>query len=51
MKIIKRLVIFIVIIGIIVCGYITYNGYKLYSSVTTKTSIEDKVEEIRSKKN
>ena len=51
MKTIKRIVIFIIIIGIVICGYITYNGYKLYSSVISKMSIEEKVEEIRSKKN
>lgn len=51
MKYIKRIFIFVLIIGILLVSFITYKGYKLYEDAISKTSVEDKVNEIRNNEN
>ena len=49
-KFIKNVIIIFVLIGLIVIGYITYDGYKLYKEVIAKESIEQKVNQIKEDK-
>ena len=49
-KTIKYIFICIVIIGIGACSYLTYEGYTMYKDAVNEVSIEDKVAEIRSKR-
>ena len=49
-KFIKNVIIICVLIGLIVIGYITYDGYKLYKEVIAKESIEQKVNQIKEDK-
>lgn len=51
MKYIKRIFIFVLIIGILLVSFITYKGYKLYQEAISKTSVEDKVNEIQNNEN
>lgn len=49
-KTIKYIFICIVIIGIGACSYLTYEGYTMYKDAVNEVSIEDKVAEIRIKR-
>lgn len=51
MKYIKRIFIFVLIIGILLVSFITYKGYRLYQEAISKTTVEDKVSEIRNNEN
>lgn len=46
-KFIKKIFILILIIIILVCSFITYEGYSMYKKVISKESIEKKVEKIK----
>ena len=46
-KFIKKMFILILIIIILVCSFITYEGYSMYQEVISKESIEKKVEKIK----
>ena len=46
-KFIKKIFILILIIIILVCSFITYEGYSMYKEVISKESIEKKVEKIK----
>ncbi len=46
-KLIKNVIIICILIGLILVGYITYDGYKLYKEVIAKESIEKKIENIK----
>lgn len=49
-KMIKYILICAFAIGIGLCSYLTYEGYTMYKDAVNKVSIEEKVTEIRSKK-
>lgn len=49
MKLIKKLLLLIIIAIIIVAVVLTYKGHKMYKEVLEKTSVADKVAEIKSK--
>ena len=51
MKFFKRLFFAIIILVILVVGRISFMGYTMYSDAITKTSISDKVSEIKSDEN
>lgn len=46
-KILKRVLIFIVIVGVIIGGVLTYQGYTMYKEAITETSISEKIQEIK----
>lgn len=47
-KFLKNIIIICIVLFIIIAGYITYDGYKLYKEAVAKESIEEKVESIKS---
>lgn len=47
-KLIKKIILLLLIIVIIITAYITISGYSLYKSAIEASSIENKIEEIRS---
>ena len=49
MKLINKILLLLIIAIIIVAGVLTYNGHKMYKEVLEKTSVADKVAEIKSK--
>lgn len=49
LKFIRNVILIILLIGIIIAGYVIYDGYKLYKDVISKESIEDAVNKIESK--
>lgn len=51
MKLIKRLVLLIIFAIIIAGGVLAYKGHKIYKEVLEKTSVADKVAEIKGKEN
>lgn len=51
MKIIKRLLLLIITVIVIAVGILAYKGHKIYKEVLDKTSVIDKVAEIKSKEN
>lgn len=51
MKKIKRLIAFIILVLIITICYLVHDGYNMYKDAISKISIEDKVNELRSKPN
>lgn len=50
MKVIKKIVLFFVLIIVISLGYLTYKGYKMYDDAISKIDIETKVITIQSYK-
>ena len=48
-KFIRRIFVIILLIIGIILGYFTYEGYQMYQEAIEKTSIEEKVSEIKSK--
>lgn len=51
MKIVRNIIIAILVICISIVGFITYQGYDMYKKAIKETSIEEKIEEIKSKEN
>ncbi len=51
MKVIKKIITFIILIILIFAGLLTYKGYTLYKEALDKISVKDKVEEIKSQEN
>lgn len=51
MKFLKRIFFAIIILAILIVGVITFMGYTMYSDAISKTSIADKVSEIKSDEN
>ena len=51
MKLIKRLILLIIIIIAIAGGVLAYKGHKIYKDVLEKTSVADKVTQIKSQEN
>ena len=51
MKIFKILIIMILLTGISITGFYTYQGYEMYKEAINETSIKTRVEEIKSDKN
>ena len=51
MKLIKKIVLFIILIILFIIAIFTYKGYTLYKEALEKTSIEEKIAEITSKEN
>lgn len=51
MKIIRNIIIVIIVIVISVVSYIGYQGYDMYKEAIKETSIEEMIEEIKSKDN
>lgn len=51
MKFVKRLFFTIILLVILVCGGIGYMGYQMYQEAITKTSIEDRIKEIKADEN
>lgn len=51
MKLIKRLLLLIITVILIAGGILAYKGYKIYKEVLEKTSVADKVAEIKAKDN
>lgn len=51
MKKIKRIISFIILSLIIAVGYLVYDGYTMYKDAISKISIENKINQLRSKSN
>lgn len=51
MKVIKRIIIFIILIILLAGTILTYQGYTMYKQALDKISVKDKVVELQSKKN
>lgn len=51
MKIVKRIIIFIVLIILLIGAFITYQGYTIYKTAIEEVSIEDKIAQIQSEEN
>ena len=49
MKLIRRLLLLIITVILIAGGILAYKGYKIYKEVLEKTSVADKVAEIKAK--
>lgn len=46
-KLIRNIIIITILVLLIICGYVTYEGYQMYKEAINKTSIEDKIVEIK----
>ena len=51
MKIIKRIIIFIILVVLIAGAVLTYQGYTMYKEALDKISVKDKVEELQAQEN
>lgn len=51
MKVVRNIIIFIILIGIIAGSIITYKGYTIYKQALDEISVKDKVTEIKSQEN
>ena len=51
MKIIKRIIIFIILVVLFVGTILTYQGYSMYKEALDKISVKDKVEELQNQEN
>ena len=51
MKVIRNIIIFIILIGIIAGSIITYKGYTIYKQALDEISVKDKVAGIKSQEN
>ena len=51
MKVIRNIIIFIILMGIIAGSIITYKGYTIYKQALDEISVKDKVAEIKSQEN
>lgn len=48
LKVVKKVLIVMVLVGIFVCSYLMYDGYQLYKETIASMSLQEKVEEMRS---
>ncbi|MBQ2835892.1 MAG: transglycosylase domain-containing protein [Clostridia bacterium] len=51
MKVIKRIIIFIILVILFAGAILTYQGYTMYKQALDKISVKDKVEELRTQEN
>ena len=51
MKVIKRIIIFIILIILLAGAMLTYQGYTMYKQALDKISVKEKVAELQSQKN
>ena len=51
MKVIKRVIIFIILVVLFVGAILTYQGYTMYKEALDKISVKDKVAELRAQEN
>ena len=51
MKVIKRIIIFVILVAIFIGAVITYKGYTLYKEALEEISVKDKVEVLRANEN
>lgn len=51
MKVIKRIIIFLILIVLFIGAFITYKGYDMYKQALEKISVKDKVAELREQEN
>ena len=51
MKVIKRIVIFIILVALLIGAFIIYQGYTMYKEALEEISIKDKVTELQSQEN
>ena len=51
MKLIKRIILLLIIVIAITGGVLAYKGHKIYKDVLEKTSVADKVTQIKSQEN
>lgn len=51
MKIIKRIIIFIILVVLFAGAILTYKGYSMYKEALDKISLKDKVEELQAQEN
>lgn len=51
MKVIKRIIIFIILVVLFAGAILTYQGYAMYKEALDKISVKDKVEELRAEEN
>lgn len=51
MKVIKRIIIFVILVTIFIGAVITYKGYTLYKEALEEISVKDKVEVLRANEN
>lgn len=51
MKVIKRIVIFIILVVLLAGAFITYQGYTMYKQALDKISVKDKVVELQAQEN
>ena len=51
MKVIKRIVVFIILVVLFAGGILTYQGYNMYKEALDKISVKDKVTELRTEEN
>ena len=51
MKVIKKIIIFVILIVLFTGAILTYQGYAMYKEALDEISVEDKVEELRAQEN
>lgn len=51
MKVIKRMIIFIILIVLFAGGILTYKGYTMYKQALDEISVKDRLEELRAQEN
>lgn len=51
MKVIKRIILFIILVILFIGAILTYQGYTMYKQALDKISVKDKVEELREQEN
>lgn len=51
MKVIRRIIIFVILVVLFVGAILTYQGYTMYKEALDKISVKDKVEELRAQEN
>lgn len=51
MKVIKRIIIFIILVVLFTGAILTYQGYNMYKEALEKTSVKDKVAELQAEEN
>ena len=51
MKVIKRIITFIILVVLLVGAFITYQGYTMYKEALEEISVKDKVAELQAQKN
>ena len=51
MKVIKRIIIFIILVALLIGAFITYQGYTMYKEALEEISVKDKVAELQAQEN